>query len=234
MDELQKLRDKVCKLEAAYDKEEQVRILQEIGGLLLTDYVIKIGDITVEPLWVEAYYYDEQKFPDCNTHMSEKQKNRFGQLYFHKEGRGGLDVCLSSGDYYLSFLLKATLMCEEFKKQTDIYDILEQSGRTEDSIESERNVLVRQRRDHKIMHTKRINLQKPCFNNDMLAAFALDAVSQYNFEFARESLRDRAVDYMKEYMHSNQGCSKKEYQNECRKVFGWVPDVVTRMLEDVK
>ena len=98
--------------------------LQLLGKKLLTEYVIKIGNIEVEPLWVEAYYYDQNKFPDCNTHMSDKQKNRFGQLYFHEKGRGGLDICLSAPvpdheDYYLSVLLKATLLYETGKRITD-------------------------------------------------------------------------------------------------------------------
>lgn len=30
--------------------------LQLLGKTLITDYIIKIGDLIVEPLWVEAYY----------------------------------------------------------------------------------------------------------------------------------------------------------------------------------
>ena len=75
------------------------------------EYVIKVEGIMIEPLWVEAYYFNKNTFSDCNTHLSEKQKNRFGQLYFHEKGRGGFDICLSdSEDYYLSFLLLVFLL----------------------------------------------------------------------------------------------------------------------------
>ena len=30
--------------------------LKEIGKKFLKEYVIKIGDLTIEPLWVEAYF----------------------------------------------------------------------------------------------------------------------------------------------------------------------------------
>ena len=51
------LKQKVEELEKMTDEGEIVKQLQEIGKMLLTDYIIKVGDITVEPLWVEAYYY---------------------------------------------------------------------------------------------------------------------------------------------------------------------------------
>ena len=50
--------DLVRQLENTSEKTAQVKILQEIGKKLLTEYVIKVGDITIKPLWVEAYYSD--------------------------------------------------------------------------------------------------------------------------------------------------------------------------------
>ena len=47
--------DLVRQLENTSEKTAQVKILQEIGKKLLTEYVIKVGDITIKPLWVEAY-----------------------------------------------------------------------------------------------------------------------------------------------------------------------------------
>ena len=48
----------INQLTSTHDKDAQVKLLQEIGKKLLTEYVIKIGDITIKPLWVEAYYSD--------------------------------------------------------------------------------------------------------------------------------------------------------------------------------
>lgn len=172
---------------------EQIPILQEINKTLLTKYIIQIGDITIEPLWVETYYYDQKTFPDRNTHMSDKQRNRFGQLYFHEKGRGGLDICLShDNSYYLSILLKATLIyrngdsCADkaFKKQTDIYDILTDTGLTEQDIEKMDNVLVKKENDSIALKAVRVNLQKPCFKDALLAACSLQAVLDgYNISF---------------------------------------------------
>lgn len=57
---------------AAYD--EQVHILQMLGDKLINDCRIEVFGVTIEPLWVEAYCYDETHFPDYNTHRSRKQK----------------------------------------------------------------------------------------------------------------------------------------------------------------
>lgn len=102
---------------AAYD--EPVHILQMLGDKLINDCRIEVFGVTIEPLWVEAYCYDKTHFPDYNTHRSRKQKNRFGQMYFHERGYGGVDICLSnSEDFCLSFLLKATLANGRFLTQT--------------------------------------------------------------------------------------------------------------------
>ena len=108
---------------AAYD--EPVHILQMLGDKLINDCRIEVFGVTIEPLWVEAYCYDETHFPDYNTHRSRKQKNRFGQMYFHERGYGGVDICLSnSEDFCLSFLLKATLANGHFLTQTELPRVL--------------------------------------------------------------------------------------------------------------
>ena len=76
MEEFKDLHCLVSKLESERKEKEQVKILQQINELLLTKYAIKIGDLKVVPLWVEAYYYDKDKFCDENTHKSPMQKNR--------------------------------------------------------------------------------------------------------------------------------------------------------------
>ena len=69
---MKKLREIIEKLEKESNEEKQEIILQEIGQLLLTEYVIQIGDITVYPLWVEAYYYNEKNFPDPFVHRADE------------------------------------------------------------------------------------------------------------------------------------------------------------------
>ena len=116
--------------------DEQIHILQMLGGKLINNYRIEAFGVTVEPLWVEAYYYDEARFPDHNTHRSGKQKNRFGQLYFHRRGYGGVDICLSDAeDFCLSFLLKATLADGHFLTQTQLLHILLDTGHTKADFE---------------------------------------------------------------------------------------------------
>ena len=120
------LKNKVKELETRTDHEAIVKSLQEIGKLLLTDYVVQVDDVTVEPLWVEAYYYNQNCFPDPFVHQSPEQKN-FGTLYFHHktdDQRNGVDLCLSLGDYYLSFLLKYTLVNEQLRSQSELSPLI--------------------------------------------------------------------------------------------------------------
>ena len=129
MDSLENQILKLSKITVANnDYKEVEKELQLIGRMLVTDYVIKIGNITIEPLWVEAYYSNVAKgFADPFIYGKEEQ-SEFGILYFHHktdDSRSGVDICLSLCDetknkYYLSYLLKYTLVNGEFTTQSQL------------------------------------------------------------------------------------------------------------------
>lgn len=132
MDELKNL---IENLEKENDEEKQKKILQNIGKLLLTEYIIQIGNLTIKPLLVEAYYYNSN-FKDDSVHAANKsnantyklararQENNFGELYVHYGTKGGIDVVLSNGKYYLSFLIKNALINNKFAAQCKVSQIL--------------------------------------------------------------------------------------------------------------
>ncbi len=147
MEKLEKLVDELKK--ESIEEKERVKILQDIGKLLLSEYIIQVGDLTIKPLLVEAYYYHQGKFNDSNSHgfgdkkidkkCREQLSNHFNfnRFYFHKKGRGGVDVCLSKGDYCLSFLIKVALINGKVYKQIDIYNKL-----IKESIDNTKDVLT--------------------------------------------------------------------------------------------
>lgn len=50
-----------------------VEKLQLLGNELITKYVIKVGDVTIEPLWVEAYYSNKNNgFEDPFIHGKDQ------------------------------------------------------------------------------------------------------------------------------------------------------------------
>lgn len=238
MDDLKELKSKVERLDKAENKEESVKILQEIAAELITDYEIQVKEIKIEPLWVEAYYYNSEKFADCNIHMNEKQKNHFNQIYFHKKGYGGFDICLSdSPKYYLSFLIKASLINGEFTTQTGIYDILNVLGINTCDLENERNILKQTpSKTYSIMYAQRVGLTKSCYQNEPLAAFPIEVLSkkEYNFKFARKSLQTTVNQIMEQFMLDNPNATKEECKIKCREIFGWLPDSARSLIEELK
>lgn len=98
------------KQDAAYIRLQCVRILQQISEKLLTEYYIQFGDFKIEPLRVEAYYFNEKTFEDCTTYGRSEQKE-FDRLFLHGSDVGyeGVDICIGSGEAgktgtrYLSF-----------------------------------------------------------------------------------------------------------------------------------
>lgn len=236
MDELKKL---VENLEKENDEKKQEKILQNIGKVLITEYEIIVDGIKIEPLWVEAYYYDQNKFADCNTHLDDKQKNRFGQLYFHNKGYGGFDICLSNSDeFYLSFLLKATLINGEFSTQTGIYDFLTANDKSESELENKKDILVKKNspESYEIKYAERVGITKPCYKTKALAMFSFDALGndKYNFTFAHKVLIPLVKEEMQNYKNtSTQNLTESDYKKRCKKVFGWIPDAINDILKDL-
>lgn len=159
----------INQLTSTHDKDAQVNFLQEIGKKLLTEYVIKIGDITIKPLWVEAYYSDTNTgFVDEAVHGNECQKNQYGALYFHHktdDQRSGVDICLSCGNYYLSYLLKYTLVNGIFKSQAQLSSMIPHKLRG-----TAKNVLVKEQNPAEVMVcTKRIGIMSSAYKDANLA-----------------------------------------------------------------
>lgn len=159
----------INQLTSTHDKDAQVKLLQEIGKKLLTEYVIKIGDITIKPLWVEAYYSDTNTgFVDEAVHGNECQKNQYGALYFHHktdDQHSGVDICLSCGNYYLSYLLKYTLVNGIFKSQAQLSSMIPHELRG-----TAKNVLVKEQNPAEVMVcTKRIGIMSSAYKDADLA-----------------------------------------------------------------
>lgn len=96
--------------------------LQRINEALLNRYKLAFGGyLTVYPKEVEIYYVNrnlKRPYVDANMHceldpktneeIRVMQSGRFGKLYVHRKGLGGIDVCLSdSEDYALCCTIKA-------------------------------------------------------------------------------------------------------------------------------
>ena len=221
------LKNKVKELETQTDHEAIVRSLQEIGKLLLTDYVIQVGDITVEPLWIEAYYYNQSCFPDPFVHQSPEQKN-FGTLYFHHktdDQRNGVDLCLSLGDYCLSFLLKYTFVNDRLRSQSQLSPLIR--GKYADG--KQNDILVRSANPESLIScTTRIGLSdseeknpevkkmKGIFKNDKLA-IARDFDKEYD-AVVRLPKRESLV---REYLAEQTEWSLAQKAEFCLKKLGY-------------
>lgn len=63
-----------------------------------------------------------------------------------------------------------------------------------------------------------------------LTSFALDAIPRYDFRFARKALRANVRAYLLAYMAAHPGCTERDCKAACRRVFGWVPDLVQELV----
>lgn len=208
---MENLKTAIKNLEKEIDREKQIELLQSINKFLLTEYVIKIRDLIIQPLLMEAYYYCPGKFEDTNTHgfKSEKcrrgQSGRFGKLYVHKMGYGGIDICLSMReDYCLSFLIKNSLVyknaAEENKKfctQVSLLRYLKENLGGADIIEQKGVLCEKNKEAAPVINTVRKGVNGS-FKNDELASLSIDSLKEYPLTLEKGYTKERIVEnYLK-------------------------------------
>ena len=235
MDELQELEKLLYCREKAADKRTIIEAVQRIGAKILTHYEIRIGNLTIEPLRVEAYLYKPVCFEDKFVHKGKgeekevygpRQRNRFGELYIHN-GYYGVDIVLSRSETYaFSFLLKNSRILRNdeiiypFVKQIQLAKILKEQGIP---IDYHEKVLYRKAKPNEtiVFKTVRNGLSKiaerPDFRkaeqnefNTLLISFFIELKehTSRDFNFETGFGGDRAVvEYLKDYraMHPEVG-----------------------------
>ncbi len=226
MEELKKIVVEKLKEE---NPKKQIQILQDINTLLLTDYEFRIDDDIIKPLWIEAYYYHENKFKDDNTHQAKKQKedDRFGKLYFHEKGRGGVDICLSCGDYYLSFLIKYACVNGIFKSQMSLCSYLLKKYKKEyvENLFVLEKIPEEEKNHREVFSSIRKGLTKESFKYEELAALIGINNKEYKFIYATGFGKEKIVtEYMK--MHPSE-----DTLENWKDLLGWIPRKVRERLK---
>ena len=174
------------KLERQKTDESIINILQSINAEILKNYYISIAGIIITPMLVEAYYYKDGIFEDNNTYKDDKQKGRKGLLFFHpKDKSQGIDICLSnSDDYYLSILVKNSVIGDIFYSQEGLYDYLYNQIDNITNKESEQNCFKKREKelDIHIANIKRKNTIKQPYGELSLASLQIDKIKEYPFD----------------------------------------------------
>ena len=227
MEEL-KIQELKCALKNHADKETVIiPLLREIGAKLLTDYEIRVGAITIEPLRVEPYLFKDGAFEDKFIHKDNgiygaRQRNRCGKFYIHS-GYSGVDIVLSDGDdYAFSFLIKNSRILLNgqvtypFVKQIRAASVLKENGIPMDCDEV---VLYRKGKPNNsiVFRTIRNGLasiverkdfskeQQKQYNQLLIASFIeLKEHTSREFDFSTGFGGNRAVvEYLKDYKKSH-------------------------------
>lgn len=177
---MEELKKKVNELLAA--KGERLSLLQGINELVLKRYCISSGGyLTLNPKDVEIYYVNRRANPpylDMNMHCMvdpktndgiwKLQSGRFGQLYFHQKGTGGIDVCLSdSADYALCCTIRAAEINGEelwspLKVRNRLVDIICRN----EGLQDKAAVMEWMNRIHSLpmLHRREVPLEGECFH----------------------------------------------------------------------
>ena len=238
MDELRVLVDE---LEKTQDKCRIVDILQQIGERLINEYEINIGGFVIEPLLVEAYY-NSGAFPDDSVHASRKsnantyklarkrQKDHYGELYVHYGTKDGIDIVLSKGDYYLSFLIKNALVhtidLPQYAKQCKISEML--CGNCDGKASCEKGmdckyygeVILKpvHAKNNEIVFVKRKGI-KNSYANTPLSALPINKIKDYKF-----TTGESCTDIIKTYVRNQiltKDCDEEKLKKLAKGLVAW-------------
>ena len=239
------LQELVEKLKNENNEEKQIKILQEIGAKLINEYEIEVGNLTIEPLLVEAYYYHKKNFPDTAVHAAkesdaptyklarERQKNHFGELYVHYGTKDGIDVVLSSSnDYYLSFLIKNAqikkndLINNEMTTQCKISEMLckecdkcsECQKGNKCKYYGEKILKLVKPKNYKVTFVKRKGLTND-YASKPLAALPINKIRDYPFT-AGQSRTDIIQCYIKEQLQT-EGYNEEQLKQLAKGLINW-------------
>lgn len=177
---MEELKKRVNELLAT--KSEHLPLLQGINELVLKHYYVSLGGyLTLLPKDMEIYYVNRlskppyvdmnmqcMTDPKTNDEIWRLQSNRFGQLYFHQKGTGGLDICLSDSlDYALCCSIKAAEINGEelwspLKVRNRLVDIICQHENLKDKTE----VMEWINRVHSLpmLRCREVPSEKECFH----------------------------------------------------------------------
>lgn len=236
---MDKLMAIVKELEQTYDEKEQIQILQEINSLLLTDYEVRIGDEIIHPLRIEAYYWPYQskgKFDDSTTFPSDDKLWKFGKLYFIESQHGypGIDICLSNGDYYLSFLIKNSYIENKLYKQIALY---EKFINLKEKLNDEVVLFTAPHRNENVFHTVRVMNSVKDLDTKPFAKKCLASLIDINRKDENgKSIFDWANNFGKEwtvaeYMRCH---PEKDRKTQCRTLIGYNSSTVLKILEEME
>lgn len=235
---MEQLEEKVHKLFATCKNKSPCLLLQEINALLLSQYMIRIENRCFYPIEVEAYFYDQEAFPDNYVHRNKLQQGRFGKLYFHRKSQsregcflyshGGVDICLSDNkNIYYSILIRGirmddgTTICNSPNKVARY--IL---GKTSDIqtrvMELEQQVcLTRSENDprlnHLIIHTKRYGLTVG--KSPDVARYNLRTLTEFGTQFPYNKYKGKEEIALSYFSSLNRTIKKEEIRN----LLGYVP-----------
>lgn len=232
MTKKEKIESLVLSLEGKNEKEI-VKILQEIGIELLNKYVIEVDNIIIEPVLVEAYYFDATNFRDCNTYGAcdlecrKKQSNRFNQLFIHpKKYSAGIDIVLSKGDYCLSYLIKNSLI--HYNGETKFYSQEKLAQRLSEllkkkypDIENINEVLkIKGENDNGLQDTnykglfaKRKGTSKGEYADIETACVLLDRINRYKYSFEKGYSKTKLLE---DYIKNNSNIDKEKIGELCK------------------
>lgn len=208
-----KLMDTVSELERTQDEDRQIKLLQNINDTLLDNCLIRVtDDFVIEPLWVEAYYFHPGKFEDYNTHQKPQQQNHFSQLYIHS-GFRGVDLCLSCGEYYLSFLLKCSRVDGGFIKQIGLGQHFGAKGIASNH-SPKVELMYGSNGNQPIYHSIRKGLKKESYKKKLLAGVKELAEKENPFDFPKGFGKMKIV---AQYLFDHPTDNPEE---ECKKLLG--------------
>lgn len=215
-----------------------VKRLQDDMRKFLQNTELEINGVTIRPLEIEAYYYEEGVFEDCYVHCNEMQteKNK-GHFYVHRKGKreqdaysGGnrccLDYVVGKKGTYFSYLLRSasvefngeSVLC--IKPNILLNNILTATDLDKNDLEKTKIDVKKEKNNDQVFFSTRVGLSGDGkFANALLRAVRNGPHLKQKGYPGKEKI---AYDY---YIRLSNGLNEDDIKDEIREIFGYLPPI---------
>lgn len=173
---MKKLKELILELSALTNDVDIENAIQNILEIILRNYHMEFGKAEVFFTDIEMYYRNKGIYDDVTVHGDTKQTH-FNEVYVHMHREYKcFDICISLGDYYLSFLVRGAVVNGiPYYEPSKVYDAITAAKSIDGDFDEAKDILrcspkSKQRNEEFVMYSFRHNLTDANWKERILRA----------------------------------------------------------------
>lgn len=220
-------------------RQELIKILQTNAKKFITENILDLNGLIIEPKEIEVYYYKEGVFEDNSVHRNELQSANSNHFYIHRKGikrtdtyKGGnypgIDYVVSDEtDIYYSYLIRSAVVNGNLVIGPNkvLKTILHQSNMPEAQLEATYIKTIKCDKICDVMYSSRINLGKTVTEEFVGYKLRLVLCDELFLQSKYPKKENMLVEYLYDKVQ-NHMISKDDALRFAKEKLGYIPSII--------